>query len=47
MRASMRAPRPMGKKTTSKPVKSMSGKVRRPKPLASKAGYDMKGKNLH
>lgn len=47
MRMSMRAPRPMGKKIARKPVKSMSGKVKRPKPPASKAGYTMNGKKLH
>lgn len=49
MRVSMRAPRPMGKKLSYKPtpVKNMSGKIRRPKPPASKAGYTMNGKKLH
>lgn len=41
-RASLRAPKP-----PRTPVKKASGKVSRPKPPASKAGYTMKGKKLH
>jgi hypothetical protein len=36
----------MGKKIARKPVKSMSGNVRRPKPLARKAGISKNGKEL-